>query len=60
MTAGKTHTVAVELSAGVYERLVVWCLKETGSIRGVGKAAALAVGRYLDAQDMRSKLEGRK
>lgn len=56
----KTHRIAVNIPAGVYERLVMYALKEHGGIRKIGKVVATSIERYLDAQDMRQKLEGSK
>ena len=56
----KTHRITAEVPIGVYERLLVYALKEYGSIRKVAPVITTAIERYLDAQDMRQKLEGGK
>ena len=56
----KTHRITAEVPIGVYERLIMYALKEHGSIRKVATVIITAVERYLDAQDMRQKLEGGK
>ena len=56
----KTHRITAEVPIGVYERLLVYALKEYGSIRKVATVITTAIERYLDAQDMRQKLEGGK
>ena len=56
----KTHRIAAELPISVYEKLIMHALKEHGSIRKIGKVVTVSIERYLDAQEMRQKLEGRK
>ena len=57
--ADKTHRIVAELPISVYERLIMHALKEHGSIRKIGKVVATSIERYLDAQEMRQKLERR-
>lgn len=55
----KTHRITAEVPIGVYERLIVYALKEHGSVHKTATVITTAIERYLDTQDMRQKLERR-